>query len=93
MERSATTLGNLSSIPGVHFSLNWKREGLNYVHFRTSELGCFTERTFGRSLNVRITSTKGVQVREMDAIETSNRRKCASREDIRILSGIYPSMS
>ncbi len=39
------------------------------------------ERTFGRSMIVRITSTMDFQVRKMDAIKTANRRKCASREE------------
>jgi hypothetical protein len=36
-------------------------------------------RTFVRSMIVRITSSLDVQARKMDAIKTSNRRKCASR--------------
>ena len=41
--------------------------------------GRSTERTSGRSIIIRITSTSDVQVRKIGAIETSNGRKCASR--------------
>jgi hypothetical protein len=50
------------------------------------------EMTSARSMIVRITPTLDVQVRKMDAIKTSNRRKCASRVASRVFSYRYVAL-